>query len=148
VLVKVLLLVMVAVLAIPGLLAGALVAAWVRADVSTAGEVDFVRPLAIPPLAQSTIDPSGRRVFDLRLRSGTTDFGLGRPSGTWGINGSHLGPTLRAKRGELVGMNVTNQLAETTTLHWHGMHLPAAMDGGPHQMIEPRRTWSPGWKID
>ena len=28
------------------------------------------------------------------------------------------------------------------------MHLPAAMDGGPHQMVEPGATWSPSWTID
>ena len=31
----------------------------------------------------------------------------------------------------------TNSLDEPTTVHWHGMHLPAEMDGGPHQMVEP-----------
>ena len=33
-------------------------------------------------------------------------------------------------------------------MHWHGMHLPAAMDGGPHQPIAPGATWSPTWTID
>ena len=32
-----------------------------------------------------------------------------------------------------------NDLGETTTVHWHGMHLPAAMDGGPHQPIDAGR---------
>lgn len=46
-------------------------------------------------------------------------------------------------------MHVTNGVDETTTLHWHGMHLPAATDGGPpHQMVEPGATWSPSWTID
>lgn len=45
-------------------------------------------------------------------------------------------------------INVRNELPETTTLHWHGMHLPAAADGGPHQMIEPGTIWSPEWTID
>ena len=47
---------------------------------TTAGQVDFSRPLAIPPLAESTVDADGRRVFDLRLQTGRTDFGLGRPT--------------------------------------------------------------------
>ncbi|HYF65607.1 MAG TPA: multicopper oxidase domain-containing protein [Herpetosiphonaceae bacterium] len=34
--------------------------------------------------------------------------------------------------GETIAMNVTNNLTETTTTHWHGMHPPADMDGGPH----------------
>lgn len=42
-------------------------------------------------------------------------------------------------------INVTNHLSETTTLHWHGMHLPAAMDGGLHQPVEPGGTWQPYW---
>jgi len=124
------------------------VSRWVRADMSTVGAVDFARPLVIPPLAGSATDAGGRRVFDLRLQAGTTDFGLGRPTATWGINGSYLGPTLRAKRGEKVAINVTNDVGEATSLHWHGMHLPAEMDGGPHQMIRPRTTWRPSWTID
>jgi suppressor of ftsI len=127
---------------------GVLGTLWARADISTAGTVAFTRPLVIPPLATSHLDANGRRVFDLRLQAGTTDFGLDRPTATWGINGSYLGPTLRAKRGEQVAVNVTNDLGQTTTLHWHGMHLPAAMDGGPHQRIEPGATWSPSWTIN
>jgi FtsP/CotA-like multicopper oxidase with cupredoxin domain len=45
------------------------------------------------------------------------------PTRTWGFNGDHLGPTLRAKRGERVVVNVANGLAEPTSVHWHGMHL-------------------------
>jgi suppressor of ftsI len=67
---------------------------------------------------------------------------------TWGINGAYLGPTIRAARGERVRVAVTNRLPEASTLHWHGMRLPARMDGGPHQMIEPGATWTPEWTID
>lgn len=34
-----------------------------------------------------------------------------------------------------------------TSLHWHGMHLPARMDGGPHQPIAAGATWTPSWQI-
>ncbi|MHA7132814.1 multicopper oxidase family protein [Oerskovia turbata] len=121
--------------------------AFSRAAVSTAGEVEFSRPLAIPPLAPSRVE-DGVRVFELEAREGTADLGAGAPTPTIGLNGDHLGPTLRAARGERVRVEVTNALDETTTLHWHGMHLPPAMDGGPHQMVEPGRTWSPTWTID
>ena len=70
------------------------------------------------------------------------------PSDTWGFNGSYLGPTIVAKRGEHVRVDVANSLDVPTTVHWHGMHLPAEMDGGPHQMVEPDATWSPEWDID
>jgi FtsP/CotA-like multicopper oxidase with cupredoxin domain len=114
---------------------------------STAGKVRFANRLAVPPLAPSHVDGSGRRVFDLVAAPGTHDFGHGRTP-TWGFNGGYLGPTLRAARGEQVLVNVRNDLGEETTMHWHGMHLPAAMDGGPHQPIPPGTTWSPTWRID
>jgi FtsP/CotA-like multicopper oxidase with cupredoxin domain len=125
---------------------GALV--WNRGQVETIDKVDFANRLAVPPLAPSHLDDQGRRVFDLRAQAGQHDFGSGHQASTWGFNGDYLGPTLRAKRGERVAINIRNDVDEPTTVHWHGMHLPAAMDGGPHQQIEPGGTWSPTWTID
>lgn len=68
-------------------------------------------------------------------------------TGTWGFNGDYLGPTLRANLGDEVVARVSNRLAEATTLHWHGMHLPATADGGPHQLVAPGETWTASWKI-
>lgn len=133
---------------VPAALVGAAVLLWANATINTVGEVQFERPLAVPPLADSRVE-NGRRVFDLRAAEGTTDFGVGAgATETWGFNGSYLGPTLRAERGEEVQVNVTNQVGETTTVHWHGHHLPAEMDGGPHQPIAPGETWRPHWLID
>jgi len=122
--------------------------AWSRGAVDTAGKVDFVNQLKIPPLAESRTDAAGRRVFDLTAQPGETEFFPGVATGTWGVNGSYLGPTLRAERGQHVLVNVRNMLGEPTTVHWHGMHLPAHMDGGPHQLIKPGSSWSPQWRID
>ncbi len=130
-----------------GSLAGWYGVTLLTADIDTVGEVDFARPLAIPPLAPSTTK-DGVRTFDLTLQQGTSDFGQGGPTPTWGINGAYLGPTLRAQRGETVRVRVANELDEVSTLHWHGMHLPAEMDGGPHQMVEPGDVWEPHWRID
>ncbi|HEY8482556.1 MAG TPA: multicopper oxidase domain-containing protein [Spirillospora sp.] len=121
---------------------------WAGADLNTAGRIRFANRLFIPPQARSHRDADGRRVFDLRAAAGRHRFRPGRPTSTWGINGPHLAPTLRAVRGETVLVRFRNDLPETTTLHWHGMHLPAAMDGGPHQPVEPGTTWSPTWTID
>ena len=110
--------------------------------------VEMTRPLPVPPLASSRTDDQGRRVFDLDIREGSHDFGQGAVDGTWGANGTYLGPTVRVDRGETVVMNVANGTEETTTLHWHGMRVPAPMDGGPHQMVPPGTTWSPTWTVD
>jgi FtsP/CotA-like multicopper oxidase with cupredoxin domain len=118
-----------------------------RADVSTVGELGFENELAIPPLLEPR-EEDGRKIFDLTLQEGRAELLPGRPAETWGVNGAHLGPTLRAERGDRVELRVRNDLPETTTVHWHGMHLPAAADGGPHQPIEPGETWTPSWEID
>lgn len=133
---------------IVGVVGGTLTWLWTGARLDTTGEVAFDRALAIPPLAESYVDDQGRRVFDLTLQPGVTDFGQQQLTPTWGVNGDYLGPTLRASRGEQVLVDVTNEVGEETTLHWHGMHLPARMDGGPHQTILPGETWSPTWRID
>ncbi|MFC9753717.1 multicopper oxidase family protein [Streptomyces sp. NPDC056921] len=112
------------------------------------GTLSFRNPLRIPPVLDPEPGPDGVKRFALRLREGRTELLPGKPARTWGINGDHLGPTLRARRGDRVAMTVTNALGEASTLHWHGMRLPAAMDGGPHQMVEPGATWSPEWTVD
>jgi suppressor of ftsI len=126
------------------------VGAWLytRADINTVGDLDFANPLTIPPLLEPDTNSQGRKVFDLDLQEGTSELMPGTTSETWGANGSYLGPTLRASRGDEVQVNVHNGLPEDTTIHWHGMHLPADADGNPHQPIAPGDTWSPSWRID
>jgi FtsP/CotA-like multicopper oxidase with cupredoxin domain len=49
----------------------------------------------------------------------------------WGYDGRVPGPEIRARQGEPVRVIVENRLAEDTTVHWHGIRLPIAMDGVP-----------------
>ncbi|GGE73910.1 hypothetical protein GCM10011533_27960 [Streptosporangium jomthongense] len=48
-----------------------------------------------------------------------------------GYNGKSPGPVLRFKEGEEVSINVTNNLDEMTSIHWHGLILPFEQDGVP-----------------
>lgn len=48
-----------------------------------------------------------------------------------GINGSLPAPVLHWQEGDTVTLRVTNQLAEPTSIHWHGIILPTGMDGVP-----------------
>ncbi|MFD3701695.1 multicopper oxidase family protein [Nocardia sp. NPDC058658] len=105
------------------------------------------RPLPIPPLAPSRVGSDGVRRFTLRVQTGVTEMVRGSETPTWGFSGSVLGPTVRARRGEKVAFTITNDLPEATSVHWHGMHLPAKFDGGPHQMIAPGAVWEPAWTI-
>jgi FtsP/CotA-like multicopper oxidase with cupredoxin domain len=47
----------------------------------------------------------------------------------WGYNGSMPGPLIEAVEGDRVRFIVHNKLPEATTVHWHGIELPNAMDG-------------------
>lgn len=63
----------------------------------------------------------------------------GKTIKAWGFNQQLPGPTLRAKVGDTLVVKVTNQLPEATTIHWHGICLPASMDGthGVQKPIKP-----------
>jgi FtsP/CotA-like multicopper oxidase with cupredoxin domain len=47
------------------------------------------------------------------------------------IPGSYLGPVIRLQKGQKVRIHLHNQLDEDTITHWHGLHVPAEVDGHP-----------------
>lgn len=55
----------------------------------------------------------------------------GRPRIATAVNNTMPGPILRLREGDTVTLNVTNKLAEPTSIHWHGLRLPNDMDGVP-----------------
>lgn len=97
-----------------------------------------------PVLIPDTL--SGTSV-ELTLQNGTFSFFNGQNTTTMGVNGNILGPTLIFKKGDFVDIRVNNQLSETTTIHWHGMHVSAANDGGPHTTIAPLEIWNPKFTV-
>jgi FtsP/CotA-like multicopper oxidase with cupredoxin domain len=63
----------------------------------------------------------------------------------WCYNGQVPGPEIRVRQGDRLRIHVENGLDEETTVHWHGVRVPNAMDGVPHltQMpIGPRETFT------
>ena len=57
------------------------------------------------------------------------DIAPGKTIQAWGFNEQLPGPVLRAKAGDTLVVRLHNQLPEATTIHWHGIALPASMDG-------------------
>jgi FtsP/CotA-like multicopper oxidase with cupredoxin domain len=55
----------------------------------------------------------------------------------WSYNGTVPGPEIRVRQGERLRITVENQLAEKTTVHWHGLRVPNPMDGVPHLTQSP-----------
>jgi FtsP/CotA-like multicopper oxidase with cupredoxin domain len=55
----------------------------------------------------------------------------------WAYDGQVPGPVLRLRRGQLLDVELHNALPDATTIHWHGIRLPNAMDGVPHLTQPP-----------
>jgi len=69
---------------------------------------------------------------DFELFIGETPVNItGNPRTAMTINGGIPGPLLRWREGDTVTLRVKNRLKETTSIHWHGILLPANMDGVP-----------------
>ena len=68
--------------------------------------------------------------FDLRIGETAMNF-TGHPRIAITVNGSVPAPTLRWKEGDTVTLRVANTLNEDASIHWHGIVLPASMDGVP-----------------
>ncbi|ELD6607989.1 multicopper oxidase CueO [Citrobacter freundii] len=86
--------------------------------------------LPIPELL--TADASNR--IQLIVQAGQSNF-AGKTATTWGYNGNLLGPAVKLNKGQSVNVDIHNQLAEETTLHWHGLEIPGEVDGGPQGII-------------
>ena len=55
----------------------------------------------------------------------------------WAYNGQVPGTEIRVRQGDRVRIVVDNRLDEETTVHWHGLRVPNAMDGVPHLTQKP-----------
>ncbi len=82
--------------------------------------------------------------YDLTVDEVTIDTGDFQRTGI-GYNGASPGPVLRFREGEDVTINVTNNLSESTSIHWHGLILPYDQDGVPgisYDGIAPGETFT------
>ena len=84
----------------------------------------------------------------LTLQRSRHRFGSGAPVPSTGISSSYLGPVVRVRSGDTIPFRVENRLDEETTLHWHGLQIPSAVDGGPHNTIRPGGVWTPELKVN
>lgn len=91
-------------------------------------------------------EPTGRlqggltrplREFRLVAQQGEAEVAPGKVYRNWMYNGQFPGPEIRVKEGERLRIIVENQLPEDTTVHWHGVPVPNAMDGVPGLTQKP-----------
>lgn len=108
----------------------------------------FSKALAIPVVLNDLNDNPNKAEFKLNIQKGKMKFIDGLETNTYGYNGNYLGPVIRVKRGNQVKVNVQNNLEEETTVHWHGLKIPADADGGPHKVIGSGKEFVPQFTIN
>jgi FtsP/CotA-like multicopper oxidase with cupredoxin domain len=95
-------------------------------------------------------DP-GRAVVPVTLeaREIPWEFVQGRHTPAWGFGGTVPGPTIEARVGDVLEIRLTNNLPEPTVVHWHGLRIPAAMDGTEmvQRPIAPGTTFTYRFKL-
>jgi FtsP/CotA-like multicopper oxidase with cupredoxin domain len=80
---------------------------------------------------EARVAGNGTRVFELTAESVQWETEPGVVKEAWAYNGSVPGPTIRAELGDRVRIVLQNELPEPTTIHFHGLTVPADMDGVP-----------------
>ena len=95
---------------------------------------------------EAAVPDSGRSVvtIDLEAREAEWEFIPGRLTRAWTFNGQVPGPTLEARVDDVLEVRFTNRLPEPTTIHWHGLQIPAPMDGTDmvQHPIEPGESFT------
>jgi FtsP/CotA-like multicopper oxidase with cupredoxin domain len=68
-------------------------------------------------------------IYQLTASSFQWEISEGKTNKAWGFNQQVPGPIINAKKGDTLVVKVKNELDEPTIIHWHGIRLPASMDG-------------------
>ena len=100
-----------------------------------------------PPLARNASGHPG--TVDITLVAAPTRLTIvpGTTTDVWAYNGSYPGPTIDVHEGDRVTVHFRNRLPEATSIHWHGLHIPADMDGSPMNPVNPGASFTYAFTI-
>jgi FtsP/CotA-like multicopper oxidase with cupredoxin domain len=81
---------------------------------------------------------------ELEARETAWEYAPGRVVSGYGFNGQVPGPVIEAKQGVPLEIRLTNRLLEPTVVHWHGLRVPASMDGTEmvQRPVQPGETFT------
>jgi suppressor of ftsI len=96
-------------------------------DPRTLAPSDFLSP----PVLKNTSEKLSTVEMELTAAPSQVEMVPGKPTTAWAYNGTVPGPTIELHEGDAVTIHFHNKLAQTTTVHWHGLHIPAGADGSP-----------------
>ncbi|MBW1845119.1 MAG: multicopper oxidase family protein, partial [Deltaproteobacteria bacterium] len=90
------------------------------------------RPWKIEPAVARDLDKGSENIVEVEIVASVEQiqFAPGKaPTEVWTYNGTIPGPTIEANVGDTLIVHFYNELPEKSTIHWHGLELPAHMDG-------------------
>jgi len=102
---------------------------WAASSALLAGGVSPLQAKPDLPRRRETTELCGTE-FHLTIEKSIVNI-TGENAVATTVNGMLAGPVLRWREGDEVTIHVTNRLDESSSIHWHGIILPAAMDGVP-----------------
>jgi FtsP/CotA-like multicopper oxidase with cupredoxin domain len=112
-----------------------------QSDEPTADEMDAMHEAGVKAFPASTKGLGGQpleftmdgdvKVFDLVCQVVQWEVIPGTMVEAWTYNGVTPGPEIRVTEGDKVRINVTNELPQSTAVHWHGLMVPNSQDGVP-----------------
>lgn len=100
----------------------------------TVTDGEFVNALKIPETITGTSPLIAQSVQDELI--------VGKKVNVQGYRNGILGPTFRVQKGSNVNITFQNKMAEHSNVHWHGLVIPADMDGHPDQMVMPNESFN------
>jgi FtsP/CotA-like multicopper oxidase with cupredoxin domain len=92
--------------------------------------------VALPEARDRNPDPRVVEI-DLAAQVAPVELKAGVTTDAWTYGGRVPGPLIRLHRGDRLIVHFANQLPEETTIHWHGLRIPVAMDGVPEHSQPP-----------
>jgi len=100
---------------------------------------------------ESAQPDEGRAVVAVTLEAREIDweFVPGQRTRAWAFGGQVPGPTLEAQVGDVLEIRLINHLPEPTVVHWHGLRIPAAMDGSERvqRPVAPGETFTYRFRV-
>ena len=103
-------------------------------------EIPFSTPLRFPETITDTGQLTAKSVSDAILP--------GKNARVLGYRGGMLGPTIRVQNGTDVALRFTNNLDEESNIHWHGLLVPAEMDGHPTQLVQAGESFTYAFRLN
>lgn len=110
------------------------------ADAVPVIEGAFSAPLSFPAVTTTNFSMTAKSNTAALLNSQSTSV-LGYATGI-------LGPTIKVNTGATVSIPFQNQLSEETNIHWHGLLVPANMDGHPKDLVNSGANFNFNLPID